>query len=104
VVVEEVLRGRLNVIRAAQSGTKGTSIVRAYASFEQTFADFRSLTLLPFTEAAETQYQLWRKQRCRGGTLDLRIAATCVAHGVRLVSRNRRDFEELPGLDVEFWE
>ena len=34
---------------------------------------------------------------------DLRIAAICVAQGARLISRNRRDFERVPGLAVEFW-
>ena len=42
--------------------------------------------------------------RVRIATHDLRIAATCVAHAAKLISRNRRDFERVPGLIVEFWE
>jgi predicted nucleic acid-binding protein len=33
----------------------------------------------------------------------LRIAAICVAHSATLISRNRRDFDQVPGLMVEYW-
>jgi predicted nucleic acid-binding protein len=35
-------------------------------------------------------------------THDLRIAAICVAKGAKLVPRNRRDFEGIPGLNDFF--
>lgn len=60
--------------------------------------------MLSYTPQAEVQYQEWRKQKLRGSTHDLRIAAICLTHSVTLVSRNRRDFESIPGLSVEFWE
>jgi predicted nucleic acid-binding protein len=34
----------------------------------------------------------------------LRIAAICVVNSATLVTRNRRDFEHMPGLAVDFWE
>jgi predicted nucleic acid-binding protein len=43
-------------------------------------------------------------QRVRVSTHDLRIAAVAVANSATLVSRNRRDFELIPGLSVEFWD
>jgi predicted nucleic acid-binding protein len=30
--------------------------------------------------------------------------AICVAHNAKLITRNRRDFERIPGLIVEFWD
>jgi tRNA(fMet)-specific endonuclease VapC len=34
---------------------------------------------------------------------DLRIAAVTLEHGGILVSRNLRDFQRVPGLQVEDW-
>ena len=104
VAAEEVLRGRLNTIRQAEAGKAKITIEQAYQFFEQALKDIRELTVLSFTPKAEVQYQEWRKQKLRGSTHDLRIAAICIAHVVTLVTRNRRDFEHIPGLSVEFWE
>ena len=101
---EEVLRGRLNTIRQAEAGKAKITIDQAYQFFEQTLKDIRELTILSYTPQAELKYQEWRKQKLRGSTHDLRIAAICIAHSATLVTRNRRDFEHLPGLSVEFWE
>jgi tRNA(fMet)-specific endonuclease VapC len=43
-------------------------------------------------------------QKIRVSTHDLRIAAICVSASATLISRNRADFQRIPGLDVEFWE
>jgi tRNA(fMet)-specific endonuclease VapC len=44
----------------------------------------------------------WRLQRIRVPTHDLHMAAVCVIHTATLISRNRRDFVQIPGLRVEF--
>jgi len=104
VVVEEIQRGRLNSIRQAEAGKGRISLERAYELFEQTFVALRSMPLLSYTRIAEAQFQSWRQFKVRGSTHDLRIAAICVAYSAKLITRNRRDFEQLPGLSVEFWE
>jgi tRNA(fMet)-specific endonuclease VapC len=104
VVIEELLRGRLHVIRQAEAGQAKVDLARAYALFEQTLRDVRQVTVLSYTPQAETLYQQWRQQRLRLPTHDLRIAAICVAHAATLISRNRRDFAQVPGLQVEFWD
>ena len=45
----------------------------------------------------------FRSRKIRVATHDLRIASISIAHRVKLVSRNRRDFDRVPGLDVEYW-
>ena len=37
------------------------------------------------------------------GPHDLWLAATCVAHGLTMVTANIREFERVPGLRVEVW-
>lgn len=37
------------------------------------------------------------------GTMDTMIAATCLATGQTLVTRNAKHFEKIPGLRVETW-
>jgi tRNA(fMet)-specific endonuclease VapC len=41
--------------------------------------------------------------KIRIGTMDLKIASICLAHDALLLSRNRVDFEKVPGLRVENW-
>ncbi len=75
----------------------------AYQRLEQDLLAFRVLRLLPYTDAADALVREWRKQKLRVGTHDLRIAAIAVAHGATLVTRNRRDYESVPGLRLEVW-
>lgn len=103
VVIEEIIRGRFNVIRQAEAGKARITIAQAYELFEQTLRDLRRVTVLPYTAQAETLFQEWRSQKVRVSTHDLRIAASCVAHSAALISGNRRDFTRVPGLVVEFW-
>lgn len=104
VVVEEVLRGRLNVIRLAEAGKARVPVEGAYLLFERTLADLRAVKVLSHTESAEALVKEWRKQKVKGSTHDLRIAAIWVAHSATLVTRNRRDYQSVPGLGMEFWE
>jgi tRNA(fMet)-specific endonuclease VapC len=58
---------------------------------------------LPFNAVAAQQFENLVKQRCRIGTMDLRIAAITLAHDATLLSRNLKDFRKVPGLKVEDW-
>ena len=104
IVIEEIVRGRLNIIRQAEAGKSKVSLDRAYILFQETFSDFRRLQILSYNSQAESYYQQWRQQKIRISTHDLRIAAICVVYDVTLISRNRRDFERVANLKVEFWE
>jgi predicted nucleic acid-binding protein len=56
---------------------------------------------------ARAHAQLWAELR-RAGTLisphDLWLAASCVAHGLTMVTGNVREFARVPGLELEVWE
>jgi tRNA(fMet)-specific endonuclease VapC len=56
--------------------------------------------------AARAHARLWAELRQAGtmvGPHDLWLAATCVAHGLTMVTANAREFERVAGLDVEVW-
>jgi tRNA(fMet)-specific endonuclease VapC len=104
IAVEELIRGRLHVIRQAEAAKAKIPIEQAYLLFEQTLDDIRELNILSFTAQAEELLKEWRKKKLKGTTHDLRIAAACVVTATTLVTRNRRDFQSIPGLSVEFWD
>jgi tRNA(fMet)-specific endonuclease VapC len=104
VAIEEIIRGRLNVIRQAEAGKARVTIEKAYDLFEQTLDGVREVRTLSFTQQAESLLKEWRKKKVKGSTYDLRIAAACVVSSATLVTRNRRDFERVRGLSVEFSE
>ena len=104
VVVEEMLRGRLNSIRQAEAGKSKLSIERAYELLEETLDAFKQVWILSYSPQAQTLYESWRQQKISVGTHDLRIAAICVSQTAKLVTRNQRDFAQVPGLDFEIWE
>ena len=103
IVVEEIIRGRLNSIRQAEAGKSKLSVMRAYELFELTLTAFRQIIVLSYTPQADLLFQQWRSRNVRIGSQDLRIAAICVSHSAQLVSRNRRDFDKVPGLTVDYW-
>jgi tRNA(fMet)-specific endonuclease VapC len=103
VAVEEALRGRLDGIRRAQAGRIRLTLPRAYDLFRDTLEDTRLFRILPYTPAADALYRQWRAAKIRVGTNDLRIAAICVDHGAKLVTRNARDYALVPGLNLEVW-
>jgi len=55
---------------------------------------------------ARAHAHLWAELRQAGaliGPHDLWLAATCVAHGLTMVTANVREFARVPGLDLEVW-
>jgi tRNA(fMet)-specific endonuclease VapC len=64
---------------------------------------FARVNLLDYSADAAGHFAAWRSQRVRVGTQDLRIAAMALAVGGTLITRNRRDFQQVPGLLLEDW-
>lgn len=103
VVAEEIVRGRLNSIHQASAGRGSMRIERAYDLLQATLEVLRPLTMLAYSTQAEALFQTWRQQKLRVGTKDLRIGAICIDHGAKLITRNVRDYGQIPGLDLEVW-
>lgn len=71
---------------------------------EQMFAEDFAGNCLPFDEACAAEYAVLVAARTRKGlpvsTEDGQIAATALAHGLPLATRNGKDFVGIAGLDI----
>jgi len=100
ITIEEQIRGRLEIVR--RHGASPLQVA-AYAAFQQTLRYFASWQVLDVTQAAFEQFSALRQQRIRIGAQDLRIAAIALVQGATVVTRNTRDFAQVPGLVSEDW-
>ena len=64
---------------------------------------FASFTIIDYTAHMDALVIDLRKQGLRIGTQDLRIAALALVQGATIVTRNTRDFIQVPGLMIEDW-
>ncbi|MEG4282864.1 type II toxin-antitoxin system VapC family toxin [Microcoleus sp. A006_D1] len=100
ITVEEQLRGWLNVINQSSQSDRA---LWAYKGFQDGVKYFNSVNVLNFDRDAYNCYTDLVRQKIRIGTKDLRIAAIVISQNAILVTRNRRDFERVPGLRFEDW-
>jgi tRNA(fMet)-specific endonuclease VapC len=100
ITVEEQMRGWLAAIRAA---TTPDARATAYQRMRMAIEYFASFTILDYTAQMDALVIDLRKQGLRIGTQDLRIAAITLANAATLLTRNTRDFAQVPGLVMEDW-
>jgi tRNA(fMet)-specific endonuclease VapC len=100
ITIEEQLSGWYTQIRKARDAEK---LTRAYAAFFQASEAVRRIQVLPFTALAVDRYLELRKQLRRVGKLDLAIAAIALEEKAVVVTRNRSDFGQVLGLQIEDW-
>jgi len=97
ITASELLHG---VHRAADASIRGRR-----ASFVNGVLD--RFPILPIDlSVARAHAQLWADLSASGrliGPNDLWLAASCIAHGLRLVTANVREFGRVPGLHFENW-
>jgi tRNA(fMet)-specific endonuclease VapC len=97
ITASELLHG---VHRATDPGTRA----RRSAFVEGVLG---SLPLLSIEVAtARMHASLWAELAGRGhpiGPHDLWLAASCLSHGLKLVTSNLRELRRVPGLEVEDW-
>jgi tRNA(fMet)-specific endonuclease VapC len=63
----------------------------------------RDIRVLPYDDAAQAVFRRLSSSRGSRGRSDLRIAAICIAQEIPLLTRNIRDFDDLPGIDLKSW-
>jgi tRNA(fMet)-specific endonuclease VapC len=100
ITVEEQYTGRLAQIRKAKTPEV---LVAAYDRLIATVSFFSELEILPYNLFADNSFRQFRQKGIRIGTQDLRIASITLAHNGIVITRNRKDFEQVPGLTIEDW-
>ena len=99
VTYEEQLRGRLAVVRQAQSPDR---LALAYLRLREMQA-FCAIHLVDFDQSTARIYETLRKEHRRPVKMDLRIAATVLAQDCILATRNKSDFDQIVGLSIQDW-
>jgi len=77
--------------------------VDAYSRLRKHLQLYCSIPLLDFSAVAAERFSELRRQKIRIGTMDLKIAASCLCEGALLLTRNAVDFSKVPGLRFEDW-
>ncbi len=98
--VEELLTGWYTVLRQAKNDQQ---LVAAYDGMTFTMEFLSRMRIVSFSQDAAIRFTAFRKARLKIKTPDLRIACVALEVGAKLVTRNRADFEVVPGLELEDW-
>lgn len=96
----EQLRGRLAAVNQQQLPLAQQ---QAFERLQKTHRYYCLIPVLSFDEAASEHFERLRREKMKVKTQDLRIAAITLAHGAVLVTRNRRDFNQISHLQIESW-
>jgi tRNA(fMet)-specific endonuclease VapC len=97
---EEQMRGWL--ARLARATTLERQ-VSDYVELKRLPQNYCNIAVLEFDKRAGAEFERFRQEQIRIGTLDLKIAAVALANEATLLTRNITDFVKVPGLHVEDW-
>ncbi len=100
ITIEEQLRGWYTQVRRARDAE---TLARAYHGLFEVVESSTIIRVLPFTRHAVDRYLVLRTLLPRLGKLDLSIAAIVLECDGTLITRNRRDFEQVPDLQLDDW-
>ena len=100
VSIEEQLRGWLAKLHRERDPHRQ---IMPYTRLTRVFTFLREWPILEWNQTAADEFRRLRSLRLRIGTQDMKIASIALAHDALLLSANLRDFEHVPGLQVEDW-
>ncbi|MBE9216705.1 type II toxin-antitoxin system VapC family toxin [Plectonema cf. radiosum LEGE 06105] len=87
--------------------TQQSNLVHLYTKLWKTTEFFKVITVLNFEEDAENTYQALRQNKALAKKRiekDLRIASIALAQNATIVTRNYKDFSQIPNLNIENWQ
>jgi tRNA(fMet)-specific endonuclease VapC len=100
ITVEEQLSSWYTLVRRAK---RRDELARVYERFADNVRFLSQLQILSFREAAIARFEELNRMKLGVRAMDLRIAAIALDCGATVVTRNRRDFDCVPDLQVEDW-
>jgi tRNA(fMet)-specific endonuclease VapC len=112
ITFEEQMRGWLAVIAKAKTPERQIfGYERLHISLEAfgyerlhiSLEAYRNTAVLDYDENAANIFKNLKSQKIRIGTMDLKIASIALSRKAILVSRNLKDFENVPNLVVKDW-
>lgn len=98
----ELLQGRIAFLLKA---TDGESLLRAQSLLQETERLISEIQIISFDPAASEQFDRLKTHKSlrKMGRADLLIASIALSHRATLVTRNLKDFRQIPTLKLENW-
>lgn len=102
ITFEEQIRGRL-AQAAASKAAAAASNVAFYALLNGTLRFYHNIAVWEYTQEAALRSEALRSAKIRVGTQDLKIAGIALSASATLLTRNTKDFAQIPNLLVGDW-
>lgn len=100
ITFEEQMRGWLAFVAKANNPERE---INAYQKLNRFLDVFCKLKVIDFDEKSSQIFQNLKSLKLKIGTMDLRIASIALASNATLLTRNAKDFEQIPNLKFEDW-
>jgi tRNA(fMet)-specific endonuclease VapC len=100
ITFEEQMRGWLSFVAKAKTAEQQ---IYAYQKLHRFLENYRTANVLDYDENAASVFKELKANKIRIGTMDLKIASIAISRKAILISRNLKDFEEVPNLVVQDW-
>lgn len=98
--VAEQMKGWLAVINKEREAQRQ---VTGYRELARLFDFYSAYQIVPFDAAAASRFDEFRRAKIHVGTANLKIAAVALLNDALLLTANRQDFEQVPGLRFANW-
>lgn len=100
ITVDEVIQGWQKAIRQASSTAE---ISKHYHHYAEAIFAFQHFHIIGYDEQAIERYLLLKGMKLNVDANDLRIGAIALENNLKVITRNLRDFQRIPGLTIEDW-
>jgi tRNA(fMet)-specific endonuclease VapC len=100
ITVHEQLLGSHTYINRA---TDESHLLRGYAMMAQIINNTKIIPTISFEGRSLTVFNDLKFRKIKVATMDLRIASIAISYNLTLLTRNRKDFSQIPNLLIEDW-